>query len=121
MAVKGGAWARLGSHLLLLTSAARSGFDQARFEGVGRGARPAGGREAFRHSFGARRLGDRFADFEPKAIWIQPAGRQSCARAPLLWPPVITFCGFTARHNARYSSAQCDAVVISLLPPIVPL
>jgi hypothetical protein len=30
-----------------------------------------------------------------------------------------TFCGFNARHNARYSSAQCHAVVISLLPAIV--
>jgi hypothetical protein len=46
------------------------------------------------------------------------------ARAPLLWPPVITYCGFTARPAAqrtiliRILGRHFDAAVISLIPAL---
>src|SRR5258708_29591020 len=72
---------------LQLTSGSGLGFDQARLEGVGGCARPAGRGEPFRYALGSRRLGERFADFESQAIWTQTAGAQSRAGAGDLHAP----------------------------------
>src|SRR6266704_4349193 len=72
---------------LQLTSNRGLGFDQARFEGIGCRARPAGRREPLGHTFGSRSLGKRFEDFESQALWTQSAGGQSRAGACDLHAP----------------------------------